>query len=262
MKKILVPVDFSPLSRTAGEYACYFAKIIGAEVHLLHAFLEIPISIEPPLTEMVAESQVQINYDSLIKKEIAFLKEKYLVNVHGDALPGFKQSKISDVCDKIKADLIVMGAGNTALASIRKSKVPVMIIPEHASFMPVKHIVLAVDFLEISHPSCFDLLSEIVDRFDAMLNVIHIKKNGTIENEEDDGKLQLAKVLSKVTYWYQQVEGQSVDDAIQEFIQNHPAELLVMVEHRHSIFQRLFGTVHTRDISHKTNIPLLVLEDK
>ncbi|HEY0667886.1 MAG TPA: universal stress protein [Sphingobacteriaceae bacterium] len=262
MKTILVPIDFSPLSRAASEYASYFAKITGAEVHLLHTFLEIPVSIEPPVPEMISGGQIQTEYESLINKEIEFLKEKYLVNVQGYAVSGFKQSKINDVCEKLNADLIVMGAGNTALGSIRNSKVPVMVIPEQASFKPVKHIVLAVDFVEITNPACFDLLSEIVEKFDAMLQVVHVKKKSLEAGLEEIGKLQLAMLLSKVTYWYQQIEAEGVEEGIKEFIQSHPADLLVMVAHRHNIFQRIFGTIHTSAITYETNLPLLVLEDK
>lgn len=262
MKTILVPTDFSPASRVAGEYASYFAKVLGAEVHLMHAFLEIPVSLEPPLAEMTAGDQVQMEYESILNKEIAFLKEKYLVKIYGHALAGFKRSRISDISEEINPDLIVMGAGDTAWASIRKSTVPVLIIPQDASFIPVKHIVLAVDFHEITNTSCFDLLSEIVEKFDAMLKVVHIKQKSMGEEAAEQGKLQLEQLLSNVTFWYQLVENDDVDEGIQRFIEEHPAELLVIVAHRHTILERIFGSVHTRTITFKTNLPLLVLEDK
>lgn len=262
MKKILVPTDFSPVSRVAGEYASYLAKVLDAEVHLMHAFLEIPVSLEPPQAGMVAADQGQYEYESLLKKESAFLKEKYLVRVYGHAVAGFTPGRIKQISEEIDPELIVIGAGRTASASGRKSKVPVLVIPEDASFVPLKHIVLAVDFHEITNTSCFDLLSEIVEKFDAMLKVVHIKRKGIGEKAAERGKLQLELLLSNVTFWYQLVESDDVDEGIRNFIESHPAELLVMVAHRHNILERIFGSIHTRGIVFETKLPTLILEDK
>ncbi|RYE53918.1 MAG: universal stress protein [Sphingobacteriales bacterium] len=46
MKKILVPIDYSPYSDNAVEYAIKIAKKINAEIHLCHS-LEIPENAHP-----------------------------------------------------------------------------------------------------------------------------------------------------------------------------------------------------------------------
>lgn len=264
MEKILVPIDFSPASRNASEYAASLAKVFNAEMRLLHVFMEPTAVIEGSTVAWSGTgNELQEKNDSLVQNEINFLRENYSVNIGGYARVGFKTDKISDVINEIQADLVVMGPGNTALSTIRKVSTPILLVPESASFVPIKHVVFACDFNEVNDVSCFNPLLEFVDRLGAMLLVLHVKRNN---NEmlavEEPGMLQLQNVLSKITFWYKEVQADSVENGIENFIESHPAELLVMVAHTHNVFERIFGTVHTSSMSYETNLPLLVLEDK
>jgi hypothetical protein len=51
-----------------------------------------------------------------------------------------------------------------------------------------------------------------------------------------------------------------VEEGINQFIETNPTDILTMVAHKHSLFQRLFGKVHTKIMSYQTEIPLLVLQ--
>lgn len=264
MERILVPIDFSPASRNASEYAASLAKQFNAEIRLLHVYMEPVAVIEGPTVAWPnTGSELQEKNDALVQNEINFLKEKYSVNVGGYARLGFRTDKISDVIDEIQADLVVMGTGNTALSTIRKVNTPVLMVPKNAPFVPIKHVVLASDFNQVNDVSCFNPLLELVDKLGAMLQVLHVKRNNNeIVVVEEAGMQQLQNVLSKITYWYQEVEADSIENGIENFIESHPAELLVMVAHTHNVFERIFGTVHTSAMSYESRLPLLVLEDK
>jgi nucleotide-binding universal stress UspA family protein len=262
MKKILVPIDFSPASRKASEYAAKLAKQLSAEIRLLYVFHEASAVIEGPVDSDAAGADLMDENEILVKKEINFLRENYAVEISGYARIGFKTAKIRDMADEMEADLIVMGAGETTLSTIRKVNIPVLIIPEEASLALVKHIVFAADFNEISNISCFDPLLTLMDKLDAMLQVLHVKRYMKETDIEDPGKEQLRSVFSKVTFWYEEIEADSVEEGIQDFTASHPAELLVMVARTHNVFERAFGSVHTSSMIYKTKLPLLVLQDK
>ena len=262
MKKILVPIDFSPASRKASEYAATLAKQLSAEIRLLYVFHETSAVIEGPVDSDAAGADLMDENEILVKKEISFLRENYAVEISGYARIGFKTAKIRDMADEMEADLIVMGAGETTLSTIRKVNIPVLIIPEEASLAPVKHIVFAADFNEISNISCFDPLLTLMDKLDAMLQVLHVKRYMNETDIEDPGKEQLRSVFSKVTFWYEEIEADSVEEGIEDFTESHPAELLVMVARTHNVFERAFGSVHTSSMIYKTKLPLLVLQDK
>lgn len=273
MKKILVPIDFSPASKNASEYAALLSKAVGAPMQLLHVYLA-PVQVtEPPITwsSTVGPELQEENY-KLVQEEIRFLKEKYAVDVSGEAWTGIKGDAINVRAKESDAGLVVMGMKkdkgqrflrSTVFSAIRKVSIPILVVPEEACFKPIKDIVLAVDFDGVRDTSCFDPLFMLLDTFKATLQVLHVAgKEAAVKAEELPGKLQLGRILSKVTYWYHELDEDNVEQSILKFVENHPADLLVMVAHRHSFYERFFGAVHTRSISAQTSIPLLILEDK
>lgn len=272
MKKILVPTDFSPASRNACKYAALLAQAFGAEIHLLHVYKDlIPATVGPePWSHKLSE--VLTRSETLINKEVKFLEAEYSIPVNGEARKGFKGITINRIAREMEADLIVLGmkshhenkmAGNTVFKTVLNTNIPVLVIPENAGYAAIRNIVLAVDFSKITDSSRFDPLFKIVRSFDASLRVLHIeKKGGGIIEAELPGKLQLGRVLSKVTYWYDKVEYDDVEGGIQHFIQNHPTDMLVMVAYHHSIFEQIIGSAHTLSISFDIKLPLLILKNK
>jgi hypothetical protein len=61
---------------------------------------------------------------------------------------------------------------------------------------------------------------------------------------------------------FHSVYDRNVEEGIHMFIEKNPTDVLVMVAHPHNLFERMFGTVHTKEMSYQTKIPLLILNDK
>lgn len=270
MKKILVPVNFTPASRNASEYAAQFAKAFGAEISLLHVYKDIiPATVGPePWTVTVSKREKQS--EEYMDKEVDYLNKKYSIHTEGEALVGFKVSSINKTSKEKGVDLIVMGlknekqsktSGGTTLKTVRKTNTPVLIIPEGVAFSPVKHIVLATDFNQVTDSSCFETLFGIIKTFDASLRVVHVDKKGAdIDPADLPGKLELGRILGKVTWTYDKIENDDVEEGILQFVQNHPTDLLVMIGHQQQIPERYLGPIHTRSISSGLTLPLLIIK--
>lgn len=273
MKKILVPVDFTPASRSASEYAAALAQLFTAQVHLLHVYMEPTPATEVPSAWIITGSEWQKENETRVNKDISYLKDSYAIDVTGEAVVGNVGDIIKEVATTTDADLIVMGMkmeksskilGSATFVAIRKSKVPVLVIPEGTVFTPIKHIVFASDFQEVSNISCFNLLLQLTERFNADLRLLHVQKEGKeISSAEVPGRIQMGRVLANLSsYRYEEVVDNDVDHGIKNFIEAHPTDLLVMIAHPHNIFERMFGTVHTQTMSYLAKRPLLVLKDK
>lgn len=270
MKKILIPTDFSGMSRNAGEYAASLAKVFSAVVQLLHVYREaLPATVgSEPWT--VAVSDIRVENEKLLNKEVNYLKSQYTVDVKAAVESGARSKTINAIAKDLGADLIVMGMhsgkrnrflGNTVLNTIRKSKTPVLIIPAGARFVPIKNILIAVDFKEMLGGACFDVLFEIYKKFDASVRVVHVEDPGVpMKAAEVPEKLQLGLALSRFDYQYDKIESYELEKAIENFLTSHPTDLLVLIAHRHTIYERIFETIHTKDISLKIRLPLLVLK--
>jgi nucleotide-binding universal stress UspA family protein len=269
MKKILVPTDFSAASRNAEEYAASLAKVFGANISLLHVYREhLPATVGPePWT--VTSSNLRTENEKLINSEVEFLKGKYSVDVNADVRNGSRSSSIKKVADETQADLIVMGirggrmrmAGKTALNTIRKAKIPVLIIPDGSKFTPIKNIVLAIDFNEMVDNASVDSLFELYKEFHSSLRVLHVEEKAVdLKASEVPEKLHMGVVLSRFTYQYERIESYEIEEGIQTFIDKHPTDLLVLIAHHHTIYERLFEPAHTKSLSFKMKLPLLILK--
>lgn len=270
MKKILVPVDFSNASRNASEYAVSLAKFFDAEVELIHVYKElIPATVGPePWT--VTVSPAYIRDEKLIYAEVEHLKEKFGVEVKAEIKKGFKSESISDEIKETDADLVVMGKraegnkilGSTILKTIRKSTVPVLVVPEKVQFKPLEDLALAIDFEEMVNGSCLDVLYSIYKKFDSSLRVLHVEERASdLKTSEVAEKLKFGFVLSRFTYLYDRVEFSDIDSGIQRFVENHPTDLLAIVAHHHNLLERSFGTIHSQYLSFELKCPLLVLKN-
>ena len=271
MKKILVPVDFSDSARNATAYAASLATAFNAEIKLLNAHLEtIPVGdgyMDAPLVFPPLQKELE----NRIYKEVTDIEAKYEIEVSGDAVIGLTGDSIADVASDISADLIVMGReakkqhlifGNTIIKAIRKTQVPVLIVPEKVSYQPLKRIILAVDFNQMMYSNKFTVLQELVNKYESSLTVLQIEKDSERMNAlAISNKLQLNIALAKMTYHFENAENKSIQEGILKFVDRHPADLLVMIAHRHSFLERIFETSYTTDLNFNVNLPLLILKN-
>ncbi|MGZ8543644.1 MAG: universal stress protein [Flavisolibacter sp.] len=273
MKIILVPTDFSAPARNATAYASALASALNAQIKLLNAHMEPVPGGEGYLNSPGISPVLQKELESLIYKEVTSLEAKYEIDVSGDAVIGFTGDSIAQAAEEIGADLIVMGReakkrnmifGNTILKTIRKTTTPVLVIPESVNYTAPKRITLAVDFKEMIYTKNILPLQSLVKNFNAALTVLHIEQVGKEEKmdaAEISGKLHLGIVLSAVSYYYEHAENENIEQGILNFLQRHPADMLVMISHHHNFLERLFGSSHTTDLIFDTNLPLLLLKN-
>jgi universal stress protein A len=143
--KILVPVDFSDHSLRALEEAIEFAKVFGAEVHLLHCFQINPTAIAN--YGVVVRQSFDEDFRRAALRRLSEWREK----VSAEGIPvqehleaNFPSAAISVLARELGADLIVMGTrgltglkhvllGSVAERTIRIAPCPVLTVKNDAA---------------------------------------------------------------------------------------------------------------------------------
>ena len=272
MKKILVAVDFSEASRNASEYAAELAKLYDANLILLHAFyLPFPVGDAPGYIPL-SLAEIQEENNAFLQREIEYLVQQYHIKVEGDVKMGMAAAIIKDTAEEINADLVILGMkgsgsspgifGSTVITSIRKTKQPLLIIPVNAKFNLIKHISFATDFESKGGDDRYRLMEEMILKFNAELQIIHVQKgDADMSAQEVAGKIATEQRFSKWQHNFYTVANDNVEKGINDFIAIHPTDMLVMVAHHHSLYQRWFGDIHTNLMAYHAHLPLLVLHD-
>jgi nucleotide-binding universal stress UspA family protein len=158
MRTLLVPIDFSKLSKNGVAYAIELAKRIDARIMVLSVITEVTAdrNVQPDVRKyqnnMIATARS--DGDKLLKE---FKTKAGKVHISFEAVAGYPVSKIvEEYAVKNKVNMIVMSSkgatglkkivmGSTATAVIDKSSVPVMVVPGDASPKAIGKLVYATD---------------------------------------------------------------------------------------------------------------------
>lgn len=274
MKNILVAVDFSKASRNASEYAVALARVFKANIVLINAIAP-PVIIDDvaaaPL--IISQSEMVKTYEQLMNGEIEALTKKYEIKISGFVQEGYPTNIIDNLAKDIHTDMIVMGMkgkgssnaifGSTTTAMMRKTSVPVLVIPENAIYKSIAVITFATDFDPETELKGYPLLEELIEKYNSFIQILNVQKNELVMTPGDViGKMKTNHAFSAYAHVFQTIGNKDVVEGINKFIKENPTDVLVMVAHRHSFLERMFGKIYTRLMSHQTKIPLLILEDK
>jgi universal stress protein A len=145
LKKILVPVDFSPASKNAFRYALRFAEEFGAEVTLLYVvepgpstrFAAIPGFPDPPF---LAETDFS-GPEKQLRALITSTRNENLERPSWKVRTGIPSHEIVDAAKEADVDLIIIAThgytgwkhfciGSTAERVVRAAPCPVLVVRE------------------------------------------------------------------------------------------------------------------------------------
>lgn len=276
MKTILVPTDFSKNASKAALYALRLAEAIQARVVLFHVYSSDLVSTDLPISYLTGTDYKTASRQQL--KKFATWLNKY--NSAGIAISvsnefGIPSDEILRKAEASKAGLIVMGAkgesgalermfGNTTSTVARKSKIPVLAIPENARYKQITNVLVASD-----HGNSFTLpiihaLQKLSETFKApltMLKVVHLGeymvRGGGIPREH-----KVEEKLAGTPHSYDfEVSAEAVD-GINTAAAKARAGLVVIIAHKHTLLARFFNGTTTGRIIRKSAKPVLVLPEK
>lgn len=270
MVNILVPTDFSPLSRFALKYAIKIANTLDGNITVLH-IMTMTRALRITMMERVlpsdndrlnsAERELETMIKTLSEQYKASRPIKYHV-VRGAYFP----STLLREARKLRSGLVVMGTrGATGLARavlgsntnsvIEVSHVPVLAVPEKAEFKGFRNVVYASDLSNLHEE--MEILIRYIERFGSMIHLVHILPPG---GEVELIERQIETVIR--TFAYKNIitlvlVNTDLDSALDQYVQVSRADVLAMFTHELSFFEKVFDRSTTRKMAFHSRIPLL-----
>ncbi|MEO8147183.1 MAG: universal stress protein [Bacteroidia bacterium] len=213
INKILVPVDFSPASLHALDYAHSLAKLTNAEITLLHIVENIHSTTDPffvinPGVETL-EGELRKASNESLARVAEQIKEKGDIKLNFFSSTGRTHKEILRVREKINADIIVMGthgvsgfrefiSGSNAFRVISDSLCPVLSIPEQSDAIVFKNIFVPFSDRPHSREKVMYAIS-MAQIYGAVLSVLGIDEENTKEHADRINKEaeQIKKIAEK-----------------------------------------------------------------
>ncbi len=270
--KILIPTDFSQLSRVAIDFAIELGRKFNAELILLSVvYQEGPsrASLKAKDLEEILINDARNECIHLIEE----LKSPHTPKIKYEVIPGYPVSKVvNNYANNHDINLIIMGTkgatglkriflGSNAASVINKSLVPVIAVPEFAQFNDLSDIVYATDILDLK--SEIERVVSFARKFNARVHVLHV----TSPREENaiDATGIVTQLINRLNYphiSFAVSHANNPEEGIDEYIAKNKIDMLAMFTHELTFFEKLFGKGITRQIALFNKVPLLTFKKK
>ncbi|HWY98546.1 MAG TPA: universal stress protein [Bacteroidia bacterium] len=279
--KILVASDYSKAGDNAERYAIQFAKATNAELTFFHAFEESfyfpekniefeKMNENPVRGELVDLKQHVADIYRSMEMKAEEANCRYIVR------QGYLASELYSEAETDKVDFIVMGTHETDLLQlmvngshtwevIKKAPIPVLAIPEEASFSNIKHIVFATEYRKGEIP-VMNFLTNLAMLFDAELTILHVSNDvfsPEFEKEMFDRfKNEVKGLIIYNKLSLQLIHNNDLVNGLNSFCAKANANWLVMSHQKSLFFVSLLNPVSaTKRMSFHTHVPLLAVPD-
>lgn len=272
MKKILVPTDFSNISKAAFQYALELAKVQNSEIKVLHvyhpdfdpqsAYLTEPIEVQKKISDKQLENFVQTNIASLTPAP---------ENVSYESMIGFPVEEILNQCDD--ETIVVMGKtgsggilqkvfGSVSVNVARRANCPVILVPEGTKSPGIRHILYASDFVS-ANENTLEKLVNFAGNFKADIHFVHVMEENNSESykeiENNFFKILFRSGEPAYSFTMSKVAGQSVADGLYKYATEHSIDLMVLVSPQRPFWENLFHKSTTKSVASTARYPIMVL---
>ena len=279
MKRILVPVDFSPTAKKAFRFAVDIASRSGAAILLYHLYTP-GRKATLGLKENINEYNKRIGENSL--KRLQRLKKNVLADtaeVTVSTIVGRTPviNNILGFAEYNHVDMIVMGTqgagglnkvtvGSVAAKIMAKSGIPVLLVPEKFEWKSPENIVFASSFNKADN-NAWPVVLEITKLYGALLTFVNISdaENAPTETNKNNFDIYaygLQKELNDIRIQFKQLKTNSILKTMENLHEETPYDLLVMARRKLGFFNRFFHRSFTKKMAYITTFPLLIVPEE
>ncbi|MFD2563421.1 universal stress protein [Aquimarina rubra] len=263
MKNILVPLGISQNSVSIHrlQYAIDFAKELGGTVYVVQAFKELARSGSlPSVNETLKDISV-----TTIEEKIAQVDTKG-VDLIALPLEGDLLEAIPDFNLKHSIDLIILGAesddikepyylGETSGSLVKKTEIPVLIIPENYAFKTISKVLMAIKSGHIKKQNALAPIKEILSTFNAEIKLLQVKTADFLPED-----LEFQKDLAALISSYKSSENATLFQGVLEHLNENNPDLLCVFRRNRGFFGKLWEENKVLKKDFESRIPLLVLK--
>lgn len=273
MKKILVPTDFSPHSKSGIRFAIQWASQQNLELVYIHVLNSMVPTRWPQST---ATKYITGELEACLSRLRKFIKTIYksmkvqpglystvLIQEHNPAKTILEYCRNDQSVDCIcistnGADSVMKLFGTNTSELIAKSPLPILAIPKKYKIKEVKSILYATDFFNYKQE-----LAKVVsfaNLFKAKVEIVHFAWPGEFRSVEE--------ALQKISGKYENGLNVNIDesnpslplaDRLQKIIlKRRPSIVVLFTNQERNFIQKIFNSSKSQDLSFQLKTPLLV----
>ncbi len=258
MTNIIVPLDFSETSLNAAHYAAkMYANRADINIILYHFYYagEDALVAENYLKGLQTELKAfNENIETLTESGTDFI----------ESLTAFSHVRT--------AYMIVMGltgksaiaqrfSGSNTLKMAERNVCPVLIIPADAEYTKIENIMIASEMKSIEDTPVLIAVKRVLTDFKPNLHVLNIDNSHYIslttgfKKERDEMQNLLADFRPE--FYFMRLY--DFHESMNLFVNDKNIDMVIMGPKRHSFYEKLFKTLHTKKMIYHSKVPVLAV---
>jgi nucleotide-binding universal stress UspA family protein len=274
MKRILFPTDFSEIATNAFTHVLEFAKIMQADITVLHSY-ELLAFDEHFFHEnysMIYDS-VELSQFDMFKEEVPKLHEiaqdlnaDQIKMSHrlmeGNLIDNVKKSIVED-----KIDFVIMGTsgitnwdsffvGSNSGSVIIGIEVPMLCVPLGAKYRPIKNIGFTTRYRNKDKKQLRAVL-EIAEKLNAKVKCLYVKSSTSDQPSGTTGLWE--KEFSKEPVSFDIIISDDIKETVLDFVSTNEIDLLTMLTYKRGVFEGLFVPSYGEKPQYDIDISILAI---
>lgn len=259
IKTILVPYDFTPISKQALDYTFDF---IGVDQNIKILLAHITENNDTSAIE-AAFKDVRENRKSTFRGAIEWVIRK-----------GTLTEALLDIQKDETIDLIVMGTSgegnkpgpvvnNTVNLTLEIDDCPVLAIPYRALEFSIKKIALVLGKEKIEDRSVLETLLRISRRFNAKVVVLTIQNEAGIYgySESDEGNENLLAYYLEDFYSHHAfIENPNIVEGVANYVAQNDIDMIAILPRTHAAGNNRSKGLLTKELTTNSKVPVLAID--
>jgi nucleotide-binding universal stress UspA family protein len=279
-QRIVLPTDFSENAWHAMKYALTIFRDVPCDFFIVNAF---QVGSSGLSTKMGMANDTRLF--QLMKEESERELKRVMERIHGRGNNNKHSFKTLSVADTLVnaigktvynqgVDYIVMGTkgasgvrevflGSNTYKIIKEIDFcPILAVPDDYEIKPsIDAILLATGY---EHPfETYELkpILKLAKQFGSNIKIVHVGVEDGLNTKQLESKAALEKELKSATHQFVDVApGMTVNAALQQLIESDDSiQLIAMINHDHTFFERLTREPVIKKIAFNTKVPFLVI---
>lgn len=271
LPNVVVPVDFSPGSINALQYAIDLNHGKEVVIHIIHCYQELVNDVNGvPYMDQYQIDNLNNRMEGLVSKYANDESNNGLI-IHGEVIIGSPIANIQRVSKEHDNTILFMGSSGTSgvykvligsmtRAMLKRAVKPMFIIPPEQKYVPWHSIAWTVDRYADDR-KVFGALNPIICEFNPTLHLLHCNANDSSEFKfeivNDIGKSYQPNMVKKHL-----LEGKNVAESIESYVNTHDVQLLVMSHYERGLFDSIFHHSVSKEVASHLDKPMLIINPK
>ncbi|WP_299886306.1 universal stress protein [uncultured Lacinutrix sp.] len=250
MKTFLVPISSLKEKKATIIYAIDYAKLVGAE--MIYGIQLNEIREEDHIEDIMSYAKTQgidINFRFFEGDTIEYIKE-FCIDFNVDLI--IASARAPKTNDKLFLD-------DLSGSIVRKTDMPVLLIPDNYEFKDVNTVLTAVKSGIIKMEGALDPLEHTLTHLKAYMTLLQVKTPTFLPED-----LMFDKDLARITSKYYSSENATVFQGVLEYIHEIKPDMICVFRRKRGFFKKLWSDATLDNSVSKSDfesrVPLLVLK--